>query len=137
MFQIAVERFVGFCERHRLALPTLPGPLIIAAVVSFLATWHRQGASTPGGHARRLLTTWATFLPSVTFILLGAPTSSACATADRAAALPVSPPWSASCSTRLYLRPRGSRARRKPAFALALVAAALIALVRFRVKPAG
>ncbi len=78
--QVAVERFawLGRAQMvHGLALAeTTPGPLImVLQFVGFLAGWNHPGALPPLAAATlgALLTTWATFLPSVTFILLGAP----------------------------------------------------------------
>ena len=55
---------------------TTPGPLImVLQFVGFQAGWNRPGGWSPlaAATAGSLLTTWATFLPSFVFILLGAP----------------------------------------------------------------
>jgi chromate transporter len=56
---------------------TTPGPLIIVLqYVGFFAGWNHGGAGgSPffAGALAAFLTTWATFLPSITFVLLGAP----------------------------------------------------------------
>ena len=51
-----------------------PGPLIIVLqFVGFMAGWHQSGGATGAATAAALLTSWATFLPSFIFILIGAP----------------------------------------------------------------
>jgi chromate transporter len=53
-----------------------PGPLIIVLqYVGFLAGWNQSGALSPGlsGTIGAAVTTWATFLPSLTLVFLGAP----------------------------------------------------------------
>lgn len=51
---------------------TTPGPLIIVLqFVGFMAGWNQAGAATATMAA--LITSWATFLPSFIFILVGAP----------------------------------------------------------------
>jgi chromate transporter len=55
---------------------TTPGPLIIVLqFVGFMAGWNQPGAAGPAASATlaALLTSWATFLPSFVFILVGAP----------------------------------------------------------------
>ncbi|NJO13694.1 MAG: chromate transporter [Gammaproteobacteria bacterium] len=55
---------------------TTPGPLImVLQFVGFMAGWHDAGPWSPpvAAVAAALLTTYATFLPSFFFILLGAP----------------------------------------------------------------
>jgi chromate transporter len=55
---------------------TTPGPLIIVLqFVGFMAGWNTPGAAGPAATATTtaLLATWATFLPSFVFILVGAP----------------------------------------------------------------
>ena len=55
---------------------TTPGPLIIVLqFVGFMAGWNQPGALAPATAATTaaLLTSWATFLPSFVFILVGAP----------------------------------------------------------------
>lgn len=55
---------------------TTPGPLIIVLqFIGFMAGWHQAGAAGPAvtATAAALLTSWATFLPSFIFILVGAP----------------------------------------------------------------
>jgi len=55
---------------------TTPGPLIIVLqFVGFMAGWNQPGAFTPATAATTaaLLASWATFLPSFVFILVGAP----------------------------------------------------------------
>jgi chromate transporter len=143
--QVAVERFgwLGRAEMvHGLALAeTTPGPLImVLQFVGFLAAWHHPGALPPllAATLGALLTTWATFLPSVTFILLGAPyierlrrsRAVAAALAGVTAAVVGVVLHLAFTFGRVVLVPGG-----KPdLFALAIAAAALVALVRFRVE---
>jgi len=51
-----------------------PGPLIIVLqFVGFMAGWHHSGGEAGTATAAALLTSWATFLPSFIFILVGAP----------------------------------------------------------------
>jgi len=53
-----------------------PGPLImVLQFVGFMAGWRAPSTLSPLGSAVlcALLTTWATFLPSLTFVLVGAP----------------------------------------------------------------
>jgi chromate transporter len=55
---------------------TTPGPLIIVLqFVGFMAGWNQPGALAPATAATTaaLLASWATFLPSFVFILVGAP----------------------------------------------------------------
>ncbi|HEU0223845.1 MAG TPA: chromate efflux transporter [Steroidobacteraceae bacterium] len=55
---------------------TTPGPLIIVLqFIGFMAGWNQAGAADPAAAATvaALLTSWATFLPSFIFILVGAP----------------------------------------------------------------
>ncbi|HXV40054.1 MAG TPA: chromate efflux transporter [Steroidobacteraceae bacterium] len=55
---------------------TTPGPLIIVLqFIGFMAGWNQAGAADPAATATiaALLTSWATFLPSFVFILVGAP----------------------------------------------------------------
>ena len=55
---------------------TTPGPLIIVLqFIGFAAGWNQPGAAGPAATATitALLTSWATFLPSFIFILVGAP----------------------------------------------------------------
>ncbi len=55
---------------------TTPGPLIIVLqFVGFMAGWNHPGALAPGAaaSAAALLASWAIFLPSFVFILVGAP----------------------------------------------------------------
>jgi chromate transporter len=55
---------------------TTPGPLVIVLqFMGFIAGWNHPGALTPLGSAllAGALASWATFLPSFIFILLGAP----------------------------------------------------------------
>jgi chromate transporter len=55
---------------------TTPGPLIIVLqFMGFMAGWNQPGPLSPLGSAllAGALATWATFLPSFVFILLGAP----------------------------------------------------------------
>ncbi len=55
---------------------TTPGPLIIVLqFMGFMAGWNQPGSLSPLGSAvlAGALATWATFLPSFLFILLGAP----------------------------------------------------------------
>ena len=51
-----------------------PGPLIIVLqFVGFMAGWHHSGGEAMPATIAALLTSWATFLPSFIFILVGAP----------------------------------------------------------------
>ena len=51
-----------------------PGPLIIVLqFVGFMAGWHQSGGAAGTATVAALLTSWATFLPSFIFILVGAP----------------------------------------------------------------
>ena len=51
-----------------------PGPLIIVLqFVGFMAGWHQSGGAAGTATTTALLTSWATFLPSFIFILVGAP----------------------------------------------------------------
>ncbi|MGQ0430376.1 MAG: chromate efflux transporter [Gammaproteobacteria bacterium] len=53
---------------------TTPGPLIIVLqFIGFMAGWNASGADPATAVAAALLTSWATFLPSFVFILVGAP----------------------------------------------------------------
>jgi chromate transporter len=55
---------------------TTPGPLIIVLqFVGFMAGWNQPGSLAPSAAATiaALLSSWATFLPSFVFILVGAP----------------------------------------------------------------
>lgn len=55
---------------------TTPGPLVmVLQFVGFMTGWNHPGAASPLGAATlgAALTTWATFLPSMLFIFLGAP----------------------------------------------------------------
>ena len=55
---------------------TTPGPLVIVLqFMGFMAGWNQPGALDPAASAviAALLASWATFLPSFVFILLGAP----------------------------------------------------------------
>jgi len=55
---------------------TTPGPLIIVLqFIGFMAGWNAPGAAGPAATATTtaLLASWATFLPSFVFILVGAP----------------------------------------------------------------
>ena len=55
---------------------TTPGPLImVLQFVGFVAAWNNPQGMTPlwSGVTGALVTTWVTFLPSFTFIFLGAP----------------------------------------------------------------
>ncbi len=55
---------------------TTPGPLIIVLqFIGFMAGWHPEDAALAAvtATAAALLTSWATFLPSFIFILVGAP----------------------------------------------------------------
>jgi chromate transporter len=62
---------------HGLALAeTTPGPLImVVQFVAFLGAYHDPGSLNPWVAAvlASLLTTWVTFVPSIMFVLLGAP----------------------------------------------------------------
>ena len=53
---------------------TTPGPLIIVLqFIGFMAGWNASGADPATATVAALLTSWATFLPSFVFILVGAP----------------------------------------------------------------
>ncbi|HEY7754265.1 MAG TPA: chromate efflux transporter [Steroidobacteraceae bacterium] len=53
---------------------TTPGPLIIVLqFVGFMAGWNGSGGDPGTATVAALLTSWATFLPSFVFILVGAP----------------------------------------------------------------
>ncbi|HEY7741117.1 MAG TPA: chromate efflux transporter [Steroidobacteraceae bacterium] len=53
---------------------TTPGPLIIVLqFVGFMAGWNGSGGDPGSATVAALLTSWATFLPSFVFILVGAP----------------------------------------------------------------
>jgi chromate transporter len=62
---------------HGLALAeTTPGPLImVVQFVAFLGAYHNPGSLNPWVAAviASLLTTWVTFVPSILFVVLGAP----------------------------------------------------------------
>jgi chromate transporter len=62
---------------HGLALAeTTPGPLImVVQFVAFLGAYHDPGSLNPWVAAvlASLLTTWVTFVPSILFVVLGAP----------------------------------------------------------------
>jgi chromate transporter len=62
---------------HGLALAeTTPGPLImVVQFVAFLGAYNDPGSLNPWGAAvlASLLTTWVTFVPSIVFVVLGAP----------------------------------------------------------------
>jgi chromate transporter len=62
---------------HGLALAeTTPGPLImVVQFVAFLGAYHHPGSLNPWVAAvlASLLTTWVTFVPSILFVVLGAP----------------------------------------------------------------
>jgi chromate transporter len=68
---------------------TTPGPLIIVLqFIGFMAGWHQAAGAAPAATATAaaLLTSWATFLPSFIFILVGAPYVERLASNARAAA---------------------------------------------------
>ncbi len=78
--QAAVERFAWLSAAQAVdgfaLAETTPGPLILVLqFVGFLAGWNHPGDWAPGVAAvvAALLTSYATFLPSFFFILLGAP----------------------------------------------------------------
>ncbi|MGQ0383884.1 MAG: chromate efflux transporter [Gammaproteobacteria bacterium] len=53
---------------------TTPGPLIIVLqFIGFMAGWNASGGDPGTATVAALLTSWATFLPSFVFILVGAP----------------------------------------------------------------
>jgi chromate transporter len=145
--QVAVERF-GWLGRaqmvHGLALAeTTPGPLImVLQFVGFLAAWRHPGALSPLAAATlgALLTTWATFLPSVTFILLGAPWVERLRR-SRAASSALAGVTAAVVGVILHLALVFGRAVLAPAGApdlpgAAIAAVALVALARFRLEAA-
>jgi chromate transporter len=78
--QAAVEQFGWLSAAQAVdgfaLAETTPGPLImVLQFVGFLAGWNHPGEWAPGvaGTSAALLTSYATFLPSFFFILLGAP----------------------------------------------------------------
>jgi len=76
--QVSVQKFHWLNEFQMLdglALgETTPGPLImVLAFVGFMAGYNHSGASILSGTAGLLVTVWFTFLPSILFVLVGAP----------------------------------------------------------------
>lgn len=78
--QQAVEVYGWLTQAETIAglalAETTPGPLIIVLqFVGFMAGWNHAGAADPSATATMaaLLASWATFLPSFVFILVGAP----------------------------------------------------------------
>ncbi|MEO5763616.1 MAG: chromate efflux transporter [Vicinamibacteria bacterium] len=79
--QMAVEKFHWLSRVESLdglsLAETTPGPLIIVLqYVGFFAGWNNGAcgaARLSCGVAAAFLTTWATFLPSIVFVLIGAP----------------------------------------------------------------
>ena len=79
--QAAVEQFGWITAAQAVdglgLAESTPGPLImVLQFVGFMAGWQAPaGGLSPGASAVlcALLTTWATFLPSLTFVLIGAP----------------------------------------------------------------
>jgi chromate transporter len=122
---------------------TTPGPLImVLQFVGFQAGWSRPGALPPlaAASAGALLTTWATFLPSFVFILVGAPWVERLR-GHRGLAAALAGVTAAVVGVILNLAIVFGRASLLPAgaldsFALALAAAALAALMRGWAGPA-
>jgi chromate transporter len=116
---------------------TTPGPLImVLQFVGFQAGWNQPGALSPlsAATAGALLTTWATFLPSFVFILIGAPWIERLR-ANRALAAALAGVTAAVVGVILNLAVVFGRAALLPGgaldpFALALAAAALVVLLR-------
>lgn len=76
--QVSVQKFHWLNEFQMLdglALgETTPGPLImVLAFVGFMGGYNHYSASILGGTAGLLVTVWFTFLPSILFVLIGAP----------------------------------------------------------------
>ncbi|MCW3104653.1 MAG: chromate transporter [Bacteroidetes bacterium] len=76
--QVSVQQFHWLNEFQMLdglALgETTPGPLImVLAFVGFMGGYNHSGASVLNGTAGLLVTVWFTFLPSILFVLVGAP----------------------------------------------------------------
>jgi chromate transporter len=76
--QVSVQKFHWLNEfqvMDGLALgETTPGPLImVLAFVGFMGAYNHYGASIVAGTAGLLVTVWFTFLPSILFVLAGAP----------------------------------------------------------------
>jgi len=76
--QQAVEAYGWITQADTLAglalAETTPGPLImVLQFVGFMAGWHASEGSAATATVTALLTSWAIFLPSFVFILVGAP----------------------------------------------------------------
>ena len=78
--QQAVDAYAWLTQAEAVAglalAETTPGPLIIVLqFVGFMAGWNQPGSLAPPAAATiaALLSSWATFLPSFVFILVGAP----------------------------------------------------------------
>jgi chromate transporter len=138
--QAAVDRFGWLTAAQMidgLALgETTPGPLImVLEFVGFLGGWRAAGA--PGAVIGALVAVWFTFLPSFLFVLLGAPHVERLR-GRRALQAPLSGITAAVVGVILnlavYFALRVFRAAdgRVDAFAIALAAAALVAMARFR-----
>ncbi|KAB2964717.1 MAG: chromate transporter, partial [Thermoanaerobaculia bacterium] len=116
---------------------TTPGPLVmVLQFVGFQAGWSQPGSWSPlaAATAGALLTTWATFLPSFVFILVGAPWIEKLR-GNRALAAALAGVTAAVVGVILDLAVVFGRASLLPGgfpdpFALALAVAALVALLR-------
>ena len=120
---------------------TTPGPLIIVLqFIGFAAGWNAPGAAGPAATATitALLASWATFLPSFIFILVGAPYVERLTAIPRlagalsgitAAAVGIIASLAGVFATAVFF-PSGQAAPQWPAIAIA--AAALILLLRTR-----
>ncbi len=76
--QQAVEAYGWVTQADAIAglalAETTPGPLImVLQFIGFMAGWHASGGSASTATVAALVTSWATFLPSFVFILVGAP----------------------------------------------------------------
>ena len=143
--EAAVHRFgwldAGEMVRGLGLAETTPGPLImVTQYVGFLAGW-KSGAGLPpllSGTAGALVTTWVTFLPSIFFILIGAPYVEVLSRSRRirhalagitAAVVGVIANLALFFAGHVLLPSPG----RPDFFALALAVAAFVAIARFKV----
>ena len=116
---------------------TTPGPLVIVPqFIGFMAGWNAPGAAGPAATATMtaLLTSWATFLPSFVFILVGAPYVERLVAIPRlagalsgitAAAVGVIASLAGIFATAVFF-PAGTGAPQRPAIAIAAVALLLL-----------
>ena len=123
---------------------TTPGPLIIVLqFIGFMAGWNAPGAAGPAVTATTtaLLASWATFLPSFVFILVGAPYVERLTAIPRlagalagitAAAVGVIASLAGAFATTVFL-PAGPGAPQWPAIAIAAVALFLLLRTRLDV----